>query len=93
MKRVALSIGVFDEHRTGNRPDWGTGAIPDEYVDLGKQDEYELDLRKWAPKGWDGRAWFTLALQHAGTDTSVTAQLVPLAKPKGRAGRVKTPRW
>ena len=55
-------------------------AVPDEYVDLGRHDLYELDLQQWAPPGWDGQLWFTLALQRAGLGTALTAQLMPLAK-------------
>lgn len=79
VKRLALSIGVFNKDRTDNRPRWGKADVPDEYVDLGKQDDYVIDLQKWAPQGWDGRVWFGLVLQNAGADTSITAQLVPLA--------------
>ena len=61
-------------------PHWGKHEVPDQYVDLGRHDLYELDLRQWAPPGWDGQVWFTLVLQQAGLGTSLTAQLMPLAK-------------
>ena len=80
VKRVALSIGVCDKDREDKSPRWGKNAVPDEYVDLGKRDRYELDLQQWAPPGWDGQVWFTLKLQQAGDDTSITARLTPLAK-------------
>ena len=80
VRRVALSIGVFRRNRMDKNPHWGKQEVPDEYVDLGSRDLYELDLRQWAPPGWDGQVWFTVALQHAGLGTFVTAQLVPLVK-------------
>jgi hypothetical protein len=80
VKRVALSIGVFDKDREDKSPHWGKNAVPDEYVDLGQRDRYDLDLQRWAPPGWDGQVWFTLKLQQTGANTSVTAQLFPLAK-------------
>jgi len=80
VKRVALSIGVCDKDRQDESPHWGKNTAPDEYVDLGKRDRYELDLQRWAPPEWDGQVWFTLKLQQAGDGTSITAQLVPVAK-------------
>ena len=80
-KRVGLSMGEFDERqRKGNKPLWGKLDMTDEYINLGKHDLYRLDLQEWAPPGWDGQSWVTLALQHAGLGTSITAQLAPLAK-------------
>jgi serine/threonine protein kinase len=79
-KRVALGIGAFDKDRGDHSPYWGKNAVPDEYVDLGRHDLYELDLQQWAPPGWDGQLWFTLALQRAGLNTALAAQLMPLAK-------------
>jgi hypothetical protein len=68
-----------------NAPHWGKNEVPDEYVDLGSRDLYELDLRQWAPPGWDGQVWLTLTLQQAGLGTFVTVQLVPLANaPEGK---------
>jgi hypothetical protein len=80
VKRVALSIGVFDKHRGDHSPYWGKNSVPDEYVDLGRHDLYGLDLQQWAPPEWDGQLWFTLALERAGLNTSLTAQLMPVAK-------------
>ena len=83
-KRVAFGVGVFDRERRDNAPHWGRNAVPDQYVDLGRSDLYRLDLRQFAPPGWDGNVWFTLVLQHAGLGTYATAQLTPLAKEQER---------
>ena len=83
-KRVAFGVGVFDRDRMDKAPHWGRNAVPDQYVDLGRSDLYRLDLRQFAPPGWDGNVWFTLGLQHAGLGTYVTAQLTPLAKEQER---------
>ena len=90
-KRVALTIGAFDKDRKDKRPGWGKNDVPDEYVDLGKQEEYSLNVQKWAPPGWDGQVWFSLLLQHVGGDTSITAELVPLAKQVPASQEASTP--
>ena len=77
---------MFDKERTEKAPHWGKNAVPDEYVDLGMHDRYELDLQKWAPPEWDGQVWFGLMLQQSGANTSMTTQLVPLAKQSQEAG-------
>jgi hypothetical protein len=79
-RRVALSTGVFDKDRVDKAPRWGKGTVPDEYVDLGNHDQYELDLQQWAPPDWDGQLWLTTTLEMSGGDTLLTAQLIPLAK-------------
>ena len=79
-KRIALSTGVFDKQRTNKSPAWGKRAIPDDYVDLGECDSYDLDLKQGAPPDWDGRLWFITVLEGVGGDTSLTAELFPLAK-------------
>jgi serine/threonine protein kinase len=79
-RRVALGIGVLGKNRMDKAPHWGKNEVPDQYVDLGSHNLYGLDLRQWAPQGWDGQVWFTLVLQQAGLGTFVTAQLVPLTK-------------
>ena len=81
-RAVALSVGVFDRDRADKNPPWGKHDIPDQNVDLGRHDLYDLDLRQWAPPGWDGQLWFTLALQQAGLGDSLTARLMPVAKNK-----------
>ncbi len=79
-KRVAVGFGVVERNRVNVNPQWGKHDVPDEYVDLGRHDRYELDLQQWAPPEWDGQSWVTLSLQQAGLDTAITAQLIPVAK-------------
>ena len=88
-RRVALGIGVMGKNRGDKNPHWGKHEVPDECVDLGSHDLYELDLRQWAPQGWDGQVWFSLTLQQAGLGTFVTAQLMPLAQ--GQEKKPPTP--
>jgi serine/threonine protein kinase len=78
IKRIALSIGVFDKDRADRKPPWGKHDVPDQYVELGKHNLYELDLQQWAPQGWDGQLWITLVLQQAGLNTAITAELMPI---------------
>jgi hypothetical protein len=79
-KRVALGVGDFSEWRPAKKPQWGKGDNPDEFADLGVKDSYHLDLQRWAPSGWTGQVWFTLALQQHTPGTYLKAELVPLAK-------------
>jgi hypothetical protein len=81
VKRVALSVAVFDQSRMDAAPRLGKNGLPDQYLDLGRHDLYELDLQRFAPQKWDGRIWFTLLLEHAGTDTYLIAQLMPVVQP------------
>lgn len=75
-KRAALSIGAFRKDRGATLPFWGKSSVPDEFVDLGKKESYQLDLQKWAPQDWTGQIWFTLVLQQRQPDTFLTAELV-----------------
>ena len=79
-KRVALSIGAFNRERATNEPHWGKRDVPDDFVDLGVKNTYQLDLQEWAPAGWTGRqVWFGLVLQQRTPKTFLTAELVPHA--------------
>jgi hypothetical protein len=80
-KRVGLGIGVYDKERWESQPSWGTHAKPQEVADLGAQTTYSLNLRKWAPQGWDGKVWFAVMIHNAGAAKYVKAQIVsPVAK-------------
>jgi len=79
-KRVALSLGDYHGERTSKRPEWGKGGIPDEFADLGVKDSYHLDLQRWAPSGWTGQVWFSLALQQNTPGAFLKAELMPRAK-------------
>jgi uncharacterized protein (TIGR03066 family) len=74
-KRVALSIGTYSEKRWTKTPIWGKPTTPDKFIDLGKKKEYELDLKEWAPEGWDGKVWFTVSLQNTGRNTKLKGEL------------------
>ena len=77
-KRVALPMGFYSQKKWGKNPVWGTVTVPDQFVDQGKKKEYNLDLKKWAPEGWDGKVWFSVSLQNSGRNTYLkgTVQLV-----------------
>jgi hypothetical protein len=74
-KRVALSIGAYSESRWTKTPVWGTVTLPNQFVNLGRQPRYVLDLKAWAPTDWDGTIWFTVSLQNTGKNTTVRAKL------------------
>ncbi|MDY0165859.1 MAG: hypothetical protein RBS80_04900 [Thermoguttaceae bacterium] len=75
-KRVALSIGFHNKKRSGPGPPWGTGGKFDESHDLGNHAAYTLKLGQWAPLEWNGRIWFTVMLQNAGTNSALSAVIV-----------------
>jgi hypothetical protein len=66
LKRVALATGVYSTKTWSTNPGWGKRTVPDRFVDLGRQIEYDLNLQDWAPADWDGRVWFTTSLQNSG---------------------------
>ena len=80
--RQFCGFGLGANHRiverTGHNPYWGKGKPPNrnELIRLAK--EIDLDLRRWAPMGWDGRVWFTVLLQNTGKNTSMTVKLRPI---------------
>ena len=78
-KRMALSIGPFNRNRAARLPRWGRDDVPDDYVDLGRKDSYQLDLQKWAPPGWTGQVWIVLTLQQRTPGAFLKAELIPRA--------------
>ena len=79
-KRVALGLGEVRKDRKSNVPSAiGKGDVPDDFVDLGVKETYELDLQQWAPPGWTGQVWFNLVLQQRKADTFLKAELMPVA--------------
>ncbi len=76
-KRVALCLTAFSKNRDANVPGWGKKSVPDDYVDIGKNDSYQLDLQKWAPPGWTGQVWFGVVLQQRKPNTYLKAVLFP----------------
>ena len=68
-------------------PHWGKDDVPDDYVDIGVKDTYDLDLQQWAPQGWTGQVWFTLVLQQRTPNTFLTAELVPHVAADSQSGQ------
>jgi predicted Ser/Thr protein kinase len=79
-KRVALSAGMYDTTRVVLTPHVGKISLPDQYVDLKKQGEYNIDLTDWAPPNWDGTIWFSVVLQNTGTNTKMKGSIEPSAE-------------
>jgi HEAT repeat protein len=76
-KRVALCLTAFSKERDVNAPGWGKKSVPDDYVDLGRRDSYQLDLQKWSPPGWTGQVWFGIALHQRKPNMFVKAEIIP----------------
>jgi len=74
-KRVSLPMGFYSQKKWSDNPRWGKRGKADQFVDFGKKNEYELDLQKWAPDGWDGRVWFMVSLQNSGRNTKLKGTL------------------
>ena len=72
-KRVFLGLGLAPGREFTEAPPWGTARQPDITTDIGRSDSYEIDLTRWAPSTWDGRCWFTIYMQNAGTNRSLSA--------------------
>jgi beta-glucosidase len=82
-KRVALCLTAFSKERDVNTPGWGKKSVPDDYVDLGRKDSYQLDLQKWAPPGWTGQVWFGVVLQQHKPNMFLKAAIVPQVASQG----------
>lgn len=82
MKRVAFSVGVLSPKAANPMPDWGKNSVPDQYVDLGNlidggpRKVFTLDLSKWAPKDWDGTAYFSLGTDYIKPDRRLSATIL-----------------
>jgi hypothetical protein len=72
-KRVFLGLGLKPGREFSDAPPWGTAKPPDVSTDIGRATSYEIDLKRWAPSTWDGRFWFTVLMQNAGTNRSLEA--------------------
>ena len=70
VKRVSMATGLYHPRYEIARPKWGTGRAPDERLDFGdwidgkRERIFSLDLAKFAPEGWDGRAFVSLGTSH-----------------------------
>lgn len=74
-RRVFLSIEGDRHSITSTSPPWGAARRPDTTDDLGTQQEYVLDLHRWAPTDWNGRCWFTVVMRDAGENRTLSANL------------------
>jgi hypothetical protein len=45
-------------------------------VDKGPQSTFSLDLARYAPHGWDGRVWFSVGSDWAGSDRRLKARIL-----------------
>ena len=67
-KRVALGMGLLQPSTKATQPLYGKKTKPDafvrlkDYIHLSKEAKFSLDLRRWAPTGWDGRIWISAAV-------------------------------
>jgi hypothetical protein len=67
-KRVALGMGLMQTKTKARQPLYGKKSKPDafvrlnDYIHLSKSANLALDLRRWAPKNWDGRVWISAAV-------------------------------
>ena len=75
VKRVMLGIGMLDQQRWDGVPRWGHPQKLQLFLDLGHSESYSINLKKWAPKGWDGQIWFTVGIQNAGHNGSIQAKV------------------
>ena len=66
-KRVGLSMGLFHRESDAVQPAYGKpGAVDlfvrlNDYIEQSGEATFALDLSRWAPPGWDGRAWISAA--------------------------------
>lgn len=81
-KRVALGLGLLNPKRTINRPGWGTGTAPHDFVSLGDaineggETTLTIDLARWAPDGWDGRVWLAAGAENVYPSRRIYAEVL-----------------
>ena len=73
IKRVFLGLGTQPILHFDPIPNWGTASIPTVITNIGKSNQYDIDLMRWAPSGWDRRCWVTLLMQDSGKGRSIEA--------------------
>ncbi|MGI9472597.1 MAG: hypothetical protein ACR2NZ_13740 [Rubripirellula sp.] len=75
-KRVFLGLGLKPNREFTTAPsEWGTKTKPEFVTDIGRENTYKIDLSRWAPSTWDGRCWFTIYMQNAGPNRTVSAKV------------------
>ena len=75
-KRVFLGLSLHPGRIFNESPPWGTRTTrPAVVTDIGRSARYQIDLKRWAPANWDGRCWFTVNMQNAGPNRTLTGKL------------------
>ena len=70
MKRVTMSVAFYHPGCRLKGAKWGKHGVADQLLDFGDWIEkpspttFSLDLAKFAPEGWDGKAWLSLGTCH-----------------------------
>jgi hypothetical protein len=72
-KRVFLGCGNRFGLSYSTFPLWGSGRMPNDTTDLGRQNQYTIHMGRWAPEDWTGSSWFAVYMQNTGTGCSLTA--------------------
>ena len=94
-KRVALSVGKMNQKRASTQPAWGAARAPDHYLRLpstiytGEDVDGVLDLRRWAPKDWDGRVWVSVVMDLVLPSRWLNVTLQAVDPPEGRFADLK----
>jgi len=108
-KRVSLATGVLNRKCSSRYPDYGKFSVADEFRNLGAaliekpEATFNLDLRQYAPKDWDGQVWFSvgsdwiapnrrLKLQILAANDAVTGKILSGIDPKAFRAAYNKPR-
>lgn len=81
-KRVNLAVGLLHPECSTVLPPYGKNGRFDEVYDLGPlvddgpEKTLSLDLARYAPDGWDGRVWFSVGTDWAGSGRKLTARIL-----------------
>ena len=70
----AGSADLYDAGRTAPMP-YGTGKAPNLAVAVPDLAQFAVELKKYAPTGWTGRAQVLLIMQNAGSEARATVQI------------------
>ena len=74
--RKAVDFKVFEDdvRRNLNMP-WGTGSASDDFFNVGVSDNFMVDIKRNAPKSWDGNIIITFDMQNTGKHTQAVFNL------------------
>jgi hypothetical protein len=83
VKRVAFSIGLGSEKLKNAFPAWGKNKVQDIHVSLGDllnkpERTFSLDLRKYAPKKWDGFVFFSIGNNHIEPNRTLDVEILEI---------------